>query len=418
MLLSAAKAAATHDGDVVRKTAEELRKRHHDVARKVAPPMEEEGLLALVDSLIGEFENLCYAVSVLGEVTPRGLDAIASLGERLSVRLVAAALRKEGVPAVALDATEFIVTDDNFVNASPLMEETEKRVRERLLPILEQDEVPVVTGFIGATKDGITTTLGRGGSDYSAAILAYCLDADEVWIWTDVDGVMTADPRIVPEARTIPEISYAEIAELSYFGAKVVHPKTILPAMEKGIPIRILNTFNPTGPNTLIVAEPKADREPVKGITSIKGVSLITVEGRGMLGVPGIAAKVFSTVAGEGVSVLMISQSSSEQNICFVIKREETERALRALEAAFADEIARRNVDRIWAQEGVAIIAIVGADMRGTPGIAAKVFGALGREGINVVSIAQGSSEYNLSLVVDESAADEAVRAIHREFYA
>jgi len=418
MLLNAARAAATHDGDVVRKAAEELRKRHHEVVRKVAPPMEEEGLLALVDSLIGEFENLCYAVSVLGEVTPRGLDAIASLGERLSVRLVAAALRKEGVPAVALDATEFIVTDDNFVNASPLMEETEKRVRERLLSILEQDEVPVVTGFIGATKEGITTTLGRGGSDYSAAILAYCLDADEVWIWTDVDGVMTADPRIVPEARTIPEISYAEIAELSYFGAKVVHPKTILPAMEKGIPIRILNTFNPSGPNTLIVAEPKADREPVKGITSIKGVSLITVEGRGMLGVPGIAARVFSTVAGEGVSVLMISQSSSEQNICFVIKREETERALRALEAAFADEIARRNIDRIWAQEGVAIIAVVGADMRGTPGIAAKVFGALGREGINVVSIAQGSSEYNLSLVVNESEADEAVRAIHREFYA
>jgi aspartate kinase len=297
------------------------------------------------------------------------------------------------------------------------MEETEARVRQRLLPPLEQGEVPVVTGFIGATKAGTTTTLGRGGSDLSAAILGYCLDADEVWIWTDVDGVMTADPRIVPEASTIAEISYAEVAELSYFGAKVLHPKTVLPAMEKGIPIRILNTFNPIGPNTIIVAEPRPGRETVKGITSIKGVSLVTVEGRGMLGVPGIAAKVFSTVAGEGISVLMISQSSSEQNICFVIKREETERALKALEKAFAYEMSRRNVDRIWAQEGVAVIAAVGAGMKGTPGIAAKVFGALGRMGINVVSIAQGSSEYNLSLVVSEEEADEAVRAIHKEFH-
>jgi|Deesub1362B_J571_1020462.scaffolds.fasta_scaffold02651_5 aspartate kinase len=416
MLLGAAKAAATHDGEVVREVAGELRGRHQEVARKVAPPGEEEGLLALVNSLVGEFESLCHAVSILGELTPRGLDAIASIGERLSVRLVAAALRKEGLPAVVLDATELIVTDDNFTNASPLMEETEARVRQRLLPPLEQGKVPVVTGFIGATEAGTTTTLGRGGSDLSAAILGYCLDADEVWIWTDVDGVMTADPRIVPEARTIAEISYAEVAELSYFGAKVLHPKTVLPAMEKGIPIRILNTFNPIGPNTVIVAEPKPDRETVKGITSIKEVSLVTVEGRGMLGVPGIAARVFSAVAGEGISVLMISQSSSEQNICFVIRREETGRALKALEKAFAYEMARRNVDRIWAQEGVAIIAVVGAGMKGTPGIAAKVFGALGWAGINVVSIAQGSSEYNLSLVVSEEEADEAVRAIHKKF--
>jgi aspartate kinase len=227
---------------------------------------------------------------------------------------------------------------------------------------------------------------------------------------------MTADPRVVPEARTLSEISYAEAAELSYFGAKVLHPKTILPAVERGIPLRILNTFNPTHPGTLIVAAARPSYLTVKGITAIPGLSLVTVEGRGMIGVPGIAARVFSAVAQEGISVLMISQSSSEQNICFVIRQEATERALRALEEAFELELARRNVDRIWAQKGVAIVAAVGAGMKGTPGIAAKVFGALGRHGTNVISIAQGSSEYNISFVVDEKDMEEAVRHIHAEF--
>jgi aspartate kinase len=282
----------------------------------------------------------------------------------------------------------------------------------------------VVTGFIAATKDGVTTTLGRGGSDYTAAILGACLDADEVWIWTDVDGVMTADPRVVPEARTLPEISYSEAAELSFFGAKVLHPKTILPAVERGIPLRIVNTFNPSHPGTLIVAEAKLRPElaegpsefAVKGITSIRGLSLVTVAGRGMLGVPGIAARVFTAVAQEGISVLMISQSSSEQSICFIIRQETVDRALKALEAAFETELARRNVDRIWAQNEVAIVAVVGAGMKGTPGIAAKVFGALGKHAVNVISIAQGSSEYNISFVVDEEDIETAVRDIHQEF--
>ena len=415
-LIEAARASANHDSDIVRRTAAELSRRHREAAEAVALPEERRALLDEVEALIEEFESLCQAIHILGELTPRGLDAVASLGERLSVRLVAAAIRAEGLPARAIEATGLVVTDDNYGAASPLMEATRERARAALLPLLDEGVVPVVTGFIGATPEGAITTLGRGGSDYSAAILGSCLDADEVWIWTDVDGVMTADPRIVPDARTLPEISYAEAAELSYFGAKVLHPKTILPAVERGIPIRIRNTFNPTGPSTLIVAQPKPDRRTVKGITSIKGLSLITVEGRGMLGVPGIAAKVFSAVAGEGISVLMISQSSSEQSICFVIREEETDRALAALEAAFELELARRNVDRIWAQEGVAIVAAVGAGMKGTPGIAAKTFGALGKHGINVISIAQGSSEYNISFVVDERDMEDAVRYIHQEF--
>ena len=416
-LIEAARASANHDSDIVRRTAAELSRRHREAAEAVALPEERRALLDEVEALIEEFESLCRAIHILGELTPRGLDAVASLGERLSARLVAAAIRgAEGLPAQAVEAMELMITDDNHGAASPLMEATRQRARAALLPLLDEGVIPVVTGFIGATPEGAITTLGRGGSDYSAAILGSCLDADEVWIWTDVDGVMTADPRIVPDARTLPEISYAEAAELSYFGAKVLHPKTILPAVERGIPIRIRNTFNPTGPSTLIVAQPKPDRRTVKGITSIKGLSLITVEGRGMLGVPGIAAKVFSAVAGEGISVLMISQSSSEQSICFVIREEETDRALAALEAAFELELARRNVDRIWAQEGVAIVAAVGAGMKGTPGIAAKTFGALGKHGINVISIAQGSSEYNISFVVDERDMEDAVRYIHQEF--
>jgi len=377
-----------------------------------------------IEDLLSDFENLCRSIHIMGELTARGSDAVASLGERLTARILASALRDRGERATAVEATEAIVTNGKHGSAVPLMDETRELAQARLKPLLAQAVTPIVTGFIAATKDGVTTTLGRGGSDYTAAILGASLDSDEVWIWTDVDGVMTADPRIVPRARTLPEISYAEAAELSFFGAKVLHPKTILPAVERGIPLRIVNTFNPSHPGTMIVAEAKLRPElvegpsefAVKGITSIRGLSLVTVAGRGMLGVPGIAARVFTAVAQEGISVLMISQSSSEQSICFIIRQETVDRALKALEAAFETELARRNVDRIWAQNEVAIVAVVGAGMKGTPGIAAKVFGALGKHAVNVISIAQGSSEYNISFVVDEEDIETAVRDIHQEF--
>jgi aspartokinase/homoserine dehydrogenase 1 len=427
-LLSAATSAAQGDGETFRRARWALSDRHRQAMTEVI--RYEEARLQLmeeVETLLSDFENLCRSIYILGELTARGSDAVASLGERLMARIVATALRDRGERATAVEATEVIVTNGQHGSATPLMEETREAAQARLLPLLAEGVTPVVTGFIAATKDGVTTTLGRGGSDYTAAILGACLDAEEVWIWTDVDGVMTADPRVVPEARTLPEISYAEAAELSYFGAKVIHPKTILPAVERNIPLRILNTFNPPpfpftgrggerGSGTLIVAEPKPSELTVKSITAIRGLSLVTVEGRGMLGVPGIAAKVFTAVAQEGISVLMISQSSSEQNICFVIREAETARALAALERAFELELARRNVDRIWAQDKVAIVAAVGAGMKGTPGIAAKVFSALGKHGINVISIAQGSSEYNISLVVDERDMENAVRHIHQEF--
>ena len=416
-LLSAATSAAQGDAETFRRARWALSDRHR-LAMTEALSYEEtrQQLMEEVEALLSDFESLCRSIHILGELTARGSDAVASLGERLTARILAAALRDRGERATAVEATEAIVTNGKHGSAVPLMDETREAAQARLMPLLAQGVTPIVTGFIAATKDGVTTTLGRGGGDYTAAILGACLDSDEVWIWTDVDGVMTADPRVVPEARTLSEISYAEAAELSYFGAKVLHPKTILPAVERGIPLRIVNTFNPSHPGTLIVAEAKPSELAVKGITSIESLSLVTVEGRGMLGVPGVAARVFTAVAQEGISVLMISQSSSEQNICFVIRQEAVERALTALEMAFETELARRNVDRIWAQNEVAIVAVVGAGMKGTPGIAAKVFGALGKHGANVISIAQGSSEYNISFVVDEGDMEDAVRYIHREF--
>jgi aspartate kinase len=416
-LVKAATSAANRDGQTFRQVKESLLDRHGTVIEAIVGDGElRSALLGEIETLLHEFESLCQSIYILGELTARGLDAVSSLGERLLVRVFAAALRNLGVEARPLEATTLIVTDDNYGGATPLMDETRARVQTSLVALLAEGITPVVTGFIGATPTGIVTTLGRGGSDYTAAILGHCLDSREIWLWTDVDGIMTANPRVVPEARTLPEISYAEAAELSYFGAKVLYPKTILPALEKGIPIRIVNTFNPGHPGTLVVAEAEPTGKAVKAITAIKGLSLVTVEGRGMIGVPGIAAKVFSAVAREGISVLMISQSSSEQNICFVIPQKANGRALRALEDEFELELARRNIDRIWAQGDVAIVAVVGAGMKGTPGIGAKVFGALGRNAINVISVAQGSSEYNISLVIDEKNVDDAVRYTHQEF--
>jgi aspartate kinase len=272
-----------------------------------------------------------------------------------------------------------------------------------------------VTGFIGATEDGVTTTLGRGGSDYSAAILGVCLGADEVWTWTDVDGVMSADPRMVPDARVIPTLSYSEVGELAYFGAKVLHPRTIRPVVEHGIPLWVKNTFNPRCPGTRIVREPETAPGTVKAVTAIEGLSMVTVEGRGMMGVPGIAARTFAAVASRGASVLMISQASSEQSISFVIPTAAAVPVIAAIEDEMALELARRDVDRVWSLDDVVIVTAVGAGMRGTPGVAHRIFGALAEKSINVIAVAQGSSECSISLVVAAADAVEAVQQIHRK---
>jgi aspartate kinase len=261
----------------------------------------------------------------------------------------------------------------------------------------------------------VTTTLGRGGSDYSASILGACLESDEVWTWTDVDGVMTADPRLVPDAQVIPTLSYAEVSELAYFGAKVLHPRTMRPVVERDIPLCVKNTFNPTHPGTRIISQPESTPGTVKAVTAIRGLSLVTVEGRGMMGVPGIAARTFAAVASQDTSVLMIVQASSEQSISFVIPSEGAPTVVDAIEHEMALELARRDVERVWAQDGIVIVCAVGSGMRGTPGVAARVFGALSQAGINVIAIAQGSSECSISLAVAAGDAAAALQQIHSE---
>ncbi len=306
-----------------------------------------------------------------------------------------------------------IRTDDHFTDAHPDMAATRELVRANLLPLLEKGFVPVITGFLAANDKGNITTLGRGGSDYSAALIGAALPADEVWIYTDVDGVMTADPRLVPSATTVPVCSYREVAELAYYGAKVLHPKTIRPVIEAGIGLRVCNTFNPSHPGTRLVPDLEAHSGVMKAITTVQDLQLITIEGHGMLGVPGVAARTFDAVARSGASVPLITQASSEQSICFAIPCASAVKVVSMLEAAFEREIIGRDIDRVWASEEVGIVTVVGEGMRSTPGVAGRVFTALGDAKVNVIAIAQGSSEVSISLVVSASQVKDALLALH-----
>ncbi len=415
-LVDTAHAAAT--GHWNQAVAAQLLERHRAAATEVAAGDRARAAQAVevIARRVDRFDKLCFGLSMVHELTPRLLDAISGTGEMLAAPLVAAAIQARGTGAVAVDATEVIVTTDQFGGAEPLMEETRARAASVLLPLLAAGRIPVVTGFIGATADGVLTTLGRGGSDYSAAIIGAAIDADEVWIWTDVNGVMTANPNEVPTARTLPEISYSEASELAYYGAKVLHYKTILPAFRQRIPVRILNSFNPSDPGTRVTVEGHPSATGVKAVTSIRGVTLITVSGTGMQGIPGIVAKAFEVVAEEQANVLMISQASSENNMCFVLASTDAARVLKALHSSLEIELHRGHVEDIAARP-VGVVAAIGDHMRGTPGVAATVFGALGHANINVIAISQGSSERNISLVVEEPDAPAAVRALHAAFH-
>jgi aspartate kinase len=416
LLLDSANRSALGDRHAYLPAVEELHARHMEmVDLLITDPQSRDHLKNDLEQLIEDFASRCQAIGVLGEATPRALDSVAGLGERMSVRVLASALESAGTPACAVEATQLIVTDDHFQAAHPDIEATQRRTRQVLEPILSRGEVPIVTGFIAATPDGIPTTLGRGGSDYSGALMGVTLAADEVWIWTDVDGVMTADPRLVPNAKTIPELSYREVSELAYFGAKVLHPKTIRPVIEAGIGLRVCNTFNPQQPGTRLAAElPAPATGVIKAVTAIRGLQLITIEGRGMMGVPGVAARTFGAVARTGTSVPLISQASSEQSICFAVPSESTRSVISALQATFASEIASRDIDRVWATDEVVIITVVGAGMRNTPGVAGRIFQALGESGANVIAIAQGSSEVSISMILDAADTRTAVHALHR----
>jgi len=413
-LLQGAQAAARGAREEAGRIASQLKQQHLEAAHGlIESEIERSAILDRIEHRLREFDSLCDALAVLGEATPRALDAVASLGERMSHHLVAGRLQQIGVPAQAVNATEVIRTDGVFQAAAPLMDATRLQALRRLSGLFAEGIVPVVTGFIGATESGILTTLGRGGSDYSAAIMGAALDCAEVWIYTDVDGVMSADPRVVDDARSLATLSYREMSELAYFGAKVLHPKAILPVVERGIPLRIKNTFNPTHAGTLVLAESNDAHGALKAVTAIKQQGLITIEGRGMLGVPGIAARAFGAVARTRTSVPMISQASSEQSICFLVPDSAAEHVQTELRSEFERELARRDIETIWAMNQVVIVTAVGTAMQTTPGVAGRIFSALGAAGINIIAIAQGSSECSISLVVDATDADEAVRRIH-----
>lgn len=415
LLLESASRAEQGETSQIEPARQKMQQAHATIAwALIRDPARRGKALSQIAELLEEFSSLCKAIAVLGEATPRALDAVASLGERMSMRLLVNCLEDAGIPAQGIETTQLIVTDENYQNAHPDFLATQSRVQDFLAPIINQGYTAVVTGFIAATSRGNTTTLGRGGSDYTAGILGATLPADEVWIWTDVDGVMTADPRVVPDAQTIPELTYREIAELAFYGAKVLHPKTIRPIIEAGIGLRICNSFNPANPGTRLIDNGANGKSgEIKAVTAIQKQRLVTIEGRGMLGVPGVAARAFSAVASTRTSVPLITQASSEQSICFAVPEEAAEHVVTALKTAFAPELARRDIDNVWASDEVVIITIVGVGMIRTPGIAGRIFSVLGNEAVNVIAIAQGSSEVSISLVVDAQDARQAVCALH-----
>jgi len=415
-LIEVSERARSGDRDYVHEFIQKMIEKHVTIARRaVENEFIREEIEQIIKTAIDELERVLTGVIYLGELTPKSKDYVLSFGERLSTPLVWGALRDLGLNAQYHTGKDVgIVTNSDFGEARPLIDVTKYQVREKIEPLLGRGVIPVVTGYIAATQDGVTTTLGRGGSDYTATIIGTALSANEVWIWTDVDGLMTADPKIVPSAKTIPGISFQEAVEMAIFGAKAMHPRALEPAMEENIPIRIRNTFNPKNLGTLIVKEQKVKlQDIVKAITLIEDVALVNVSGAGMIGTPGTAAKIFDMLGRNNINVLMISQSASEANISFIIQRSSLERAVNTLEIAF---LGGGLIREVTAEDDVCVVGVVGAGMRGTPGVAARVFGAVARRGINIRMIAQGSSELNISFIVKESDGEEAVRAIHEEF--
>jgi aspartokinase/homoserine dehydrogenase 1 len=392
-----------------------LRSRHEDACRDLLPETRRAAVMAKIHKLTGEFERIVNGMAMLGERPPRSVDEAVATGERLSALLVTEQLEACGTAAAALNAWDVVVTDAVFGNASPLMEPTRAKARSLLSPLLKQGTVPVITGFNGATADGRPTTLGRGGSDYSASILSAALDAAELWIWTDVDGIMSADPRLVPDAEVLAEVTYAEAAELAYAGAKVLHPKTLAPLAQKRIPVWSKNSFAPEKPGTKIVpaiAEPAGAR----AVASMGKVALISIEPASpeLNGVQ-VMARALDAVARADVEVLLVSSSSYRQNFCFLVRQEELERSTEALESALALELAHGYLHPIGVDREVGLLAAVGEGMQGKPGLAGRIFTAISRAHVNVIAIAQGSSELTIAVVVRRDGLEKAVRAVHAE---
>jgi len=416
-LIDSANRAAAGDRQGASEVLKEVQ-RQHDTAVKALIHSEEERdrIGHVMRDLLGQCQSWCESAAVRGHLTPQMRDLISSLGERLSAPLVAAALATQGVSTEAVEAVDLIVTDAYHGAADPMMDRTRERCQARLLPLLQQGVVPVVTGFIGATGDSVLTTLGRGGSDYSATILGSALEADEVTIWTDVDGMLTADPHLVPNASTIPEISYREAAELAYFGAKVLHPKTLRPVMQCGIPVWIRNTFAPQKAGTKITPTGHACNGGVKALTAVSDASLITLGGPAIALVPDVMDRALATAASVRTDVLMVCHSTSCNRVCMVVPSAFAERTVEALRREFASESKLQDPDHITVDSTVAILTVVGQDLHEVKGVVGRALDELGRENVNIIATGQGSSEHNASFVVARKDIRTALITTHREF--
>ena len=416
-LLAVARQAGTGDSRTVASLIARLRSRHAEVARALLPAGRGRAdALSHIAEAFDELEALARGLRLLRELTPRTTDYLVSRGERLSARLVAAALDAAGTRARYVEALDIVHTDDAFGRAAPDYARTDRGAQRVMLPLLARGIVPVIPGFIGSTPQGEIATLGRGGTDLTATLVARALGASRVSLWKDVPGLLTADPRVVPDARVIPQLHSREAAELAYYGAKVLHPRALIPLAGRRIPIFVRPFADPASHGTEVSERVARARFPVKALTAAMGQALVTVTGNGMLGVPGIAARTFAALHARQISVSLISQASSEHSICFGVPEAAAADAGESLEREFRTEIARGEIDGVEVTTGMATIAVVGLGMHGMPGIAAGVFSALASARINVVAIAQGSSELNISVVVEAAQAGEALRRIHAAF--
>jgi len=425
ILLSAASAAESGDS-LYKKLLQDLKQKHHQAVKNlVSDNSIGVTLLIDIDAILGELAEILHGVELVKECSPRTGDLISGFGERLSSLLLAAHINDRGVPSEAVDAREIIRTDDAHGRAAVDFEVSGELIRKRMdtetgnptgKSVSGDSRIFVVTGFIASTSQGVATTLGRNGSDYTASILGAALDAGSVEIWTDVDGILTADPRIVPEAWVIDEISFQEAMELSFFGAEVIHPFTLRPVIEKNLPVFIKNTMNPSAPGTRIARTSAPKDRPITGIASVDDVSMITIEGGGMVGMPGIASRIFASVARTGANIIMITQASSEHSVCLVCRREEAAIAAAGLEKDLSDTLHSGIIRSIRLNDGLEIIAVIGENMQGQPGLSGKLFSALGDIGVNILAIAQGSTELNISFVIKGDDKKTAITAIHRAF--
>lgn len=402
-----------------RKKAEQLAKnitkRHQKLAKETIKKTQiRKKLLDTFDEFFTELTALIDGMVLLGEVTPRSMDYLFSFGERLSIKLISAAINDLGKKSIALTGKEVgIVTDSNFGESKPLMDTTRLRVSKTLDSVFLKKTIPVIGGFVGADQHGHVTTFGRGGSDYSATIIGSCIKADEIWLMSDVDGLMTADPKIVKNAKLLKEVSYVEAIEMAMFGAKQIHPRTFEPLLAKKIPMKIRSSFNVENEGTQVTSSPSTSaRNTVKCVSNVSHNGLIDIRGGSMIGTPGTAAKIFATLANAGINVMMISQNPSESSITIVVKNTDLDKAVNKLEMELLGKI----IKKLEITTDMAIIALIGSGMRGTVGVASKVFGAMQKNKVNVSMITQGSSELNLAFVVKNSDAKTAVQALHDEF--